>query len=379
MISISFTVNIKLIKMIRVLHVVGKMDRAGAETMLMNLYRHIDRSKIQFDFITFTKEHADYDTEIFKLGGNIIPIVASNSFFRMIKLYYFLKKNPQYKIIHAHLLLNNSFHLLAAKFAGVKHRISHSHNTNNGNNNFIKKLYEKLSKIINKNIATYKFACGKEAAEYLFDDITDVHILPNSVELEKMLETSEKNKDFIQKKFSDNGLKIIQVGRFLPVKNHQFSLKIAQELKKRNVDFQLYFIGQGILIDEIKKQAENNFLSDRVNFLGLRTDIAELMASADYMIMPSLHEGFPVVLVESQIVGLPSLISDKISQEVDLEIDLINFLPINSAEVWVDKILEKKQKKFSDTERLNILKEKGFDAFTNAKNLTNLYQSFDNI
>ncbi|WP_201529333.1 glycosyltransferase [Psychrobacter frigidicola] len=128
----------------RVLHVVGKMDRAGAETMLMNLYRHINRTQIQFDFITFTSETGDYDAEIKELGGRIIPVLANNPIKRMLKFQQFLKTHPEYEIVHAHMLLSNAFHLLAAKDAGIKHRISHSHNTSNGQSNPFKKVYEKI-------------------------------------------------------------------------------------------------------------------------------------------------------------------------------------------------------------------------------------------
>ena len=115
--------------MIRVLHIIGKMDRAGAETMLMNLYRNIDRSEIQFDFVTFTNQEGDYDAEIIRLGGRIIPILASNPINRMLKLQKFLKQNPEYRIVHAHMLLINAFHLLAAKVASIKNRIFYSHST----------------------------------------------------------------------------------------------------------------------------------------------------------------------------------------------------------------------------------------------------------
>lgn len=365
----------KYTKMIKILHIIGKMDRAGAETMLMNLYRHIDRTQIQFDFITFTNQPGDYDTEIIELGGKIIPIIAKHSIQRMFKLYRFLKKHPEYKIIHTHTLLNNAFHLIAAKQAGVIHRISHSHNTSNGRKGVIAKIYEKWSININIKLATYKIACGQEAAKFLFRDSKDVFLLPNAVDIQKMLMIADKNKNYIQEKFNDTTLKIIQVGRMSPVKNHNFSLEIAQELKKRNINFTIYFIGNGLLFNELEQQTKKLSLSNEVKFLGLRTDIAELMASADYMIMPSLHEGFPVVLVESQAVGLTSIVSDQISNEVDLGVDLVKFLPINSAKIWADNLLTTKKKTHSKELRIEKLKSQGFDVTTNAKQLTQIYKN----
>ncbi|PKG36579.1 glycosyltransferase family 1 protein [Psychrobacter sp. Sarcosine-3u-12] len=353
------------------------MDRAGAETMIMNLYRHIDHNKIQFDFITFTNEAGDYDTEIIELGGRIITVIANNPIERMLKLQKFLKKNPEYKIVHAHMLLSNAFHLLAAKGAGIKHRISHSHSTSNGQSRLIKKIYEKWALITNRKLATRKIACGRLAAEYLFGSKKDVWLLPNAVDVRKMIEVADKSRNYISQNFNDKGLKLIQVGRLNDVKNHKYSLKIAELLKKRNVDFTLYIVGQGELEDELKSQVQQKELIGQVNFLGVRTDITELMASADYMIMPSLHEGFPVVLVESQTVGLATLVSDQVSTEVDLGLGLVKFLPIDNPNKWVDALIRNKKPVCSDKEKIESLILDGFDASENAKKLTKLYINFD--
>lgn len=360
----------------RILHIVGKMDRAGAETMLMNLYRKIDRTKIQFDFVTFTHEVGNYDDEIKDLGGKIIPIVASNPVSRMLKLEAFLKRHKEYEVIHAHMLLSNAFHLLAAQRAGVKHRISHSHSTSNGESKPIKRIYEKWAVITNKHIATYKIACGELAAQYLFGTSKDVLILPNAVDVEEMLRVAAQSRDYIEREFNDKGLKIIQVGRLNKVKNHKFSLKIADELKKKNVDFTLYIIGQGPLEAELKEIVEEKGLVDYVKFLGVRSEVTELMASADYMIMPSLHEGFPVVLVESQAVGLTSLVSDQISNEVDLKLGLVDFLPIDSPEIWKNRLSKAISPRPTESKILKTLKSNDFDAATNAKQLMQIYINF---
>lgn len=359
--------------MIRVLHVIGKMDRAGAETMLMNLYRNMDHSVIQFDFITFTEQEGDYDAEITELGGKIIPILASNPIKRMLKLHKFLRQNPEYKIVHAHTLLSNAFHLLAAKGAGVKHRISHSHNTSNGKSSIIKNMYEKWALITNNILANHKIACGQQAAEYLFGTSKGVWILPNAVDIKKMMTVASRSRDYISQEFKDNDVKILQIGRLIEVKNHQFSIQVAEALKKRGIDFTIYFVGQGPLENALKKQVKKRNLEDKIVFLGLRTDITELMASADYMIMPSFHEGFPVVLVESQAVGLTSIVSNRISSEVDLKLGLVEFLPINTIEVWVDRLLENNVQGFRESEIISTLQSNGFDVCSNAYNLSKIY------
>lgn len=359
--------------MIRVLHVIGKMDRAGAETMLMNLYRNMDHSVIQFDFITFTEQEGDYDAEITELGGKIIPILASNPIKRMLKLHKFLRQNPEYKIVHAHTLLSNAFHLLAAKGAGVKHRISHSHNTSNGKSSIIKNMYEKWALITNNILANHKIACGQQAAEYLFGTSKGVWILPNAVDIKKMMTVASRSRDYISQEFKDNDVKILQIGRLIEVKNHQFSIQVAEALKKRGIDFTIYFVGQGPLENALKKQVKKRNLEDKIVFLGLRTDITELMASADYMIMPSFHEGFPVVLVESQAVGLKSIVSNTLSKEVDLGLELVKFLPIASVECWVNKLVNVEDAKVTSEEIHTTIQNEGFDVVLNVQKLSSFY------
>jgi len=361
----------------RILHVIGKMDRAGAETMLMNLYRNIDRGQIQFDFVVFTNERADYDDEILALGGRIIPIIANNPIERMFKLSSFLEKHPEYKIVHSHMLLSNAFHLLAAKKAGIKHRISHSHNTSNSNHNMTKAIYEKWALFTNRKLATYKIACGEQASNYLFGSTKEVMILPNAVDIDKINEVCRSNSDYISRNFGDNKLKIIQVGRLNEVKNHQFSLKIAEELKNRQIDFALYIVGQGPLEQALKKEVKEKGLDDEVKFLGVRSDVVELMAGTDVMIMPSLHEGFPVVIVESQAAALPTIVSDQVSKEVDLNLGLVTFLPITSPEDWANSLINLNRSPISKHELAQSLKLQGFDVKSNVEKLINVYSSFE--
>lgn len=361
---------------IRVLHIIGKMDRAGAETMLMNLYRQTDRTQVQFDFVTFTNETGDYDSEIIALGGKIIPIIANNPIERMIKLRQFIKQNRQYEIVHAHTLLSNALHLLAAKSAGIKHRISHSHNTSNGKSGRADKIYEKLALITNRKLANHKIACGELAAKYLFGNINDAWLLPNAIDVDSTMTTAQQSRNYIEQRFNSKGLKIIQVGRLNKVKNHIFSMKIAEELEQRGIEFTMYFIGQGSLEVDLKQEVENRLLEKRIKFLGVRSDITELMASADYMIMPSLHEGIPVVLVESQATGLTAIASEHVPKEADFGLGLVEFLSIDSVNDWVDSLSKPKSSAPSEEEIEEVLKQKGFDASTNAKKLIEFYRSF---
>lgn len=359
---------------IRVLHIVGKMDRAGAETMLMNLYRSIDRNQIQFDFIVFSNQKGDYDEEILALGGRIFPILATNPIERMHKITGFLNKHSEYQIVHAHTLLSNAFHLLAAKRAGVKNLISHAHSTSNGKSGLINRIYEKFTLAIIRRISTHKLACGKLAANYLYGKSSKIWIMPNAVNILEMQAIADKSKNYISDKVGGTGLKIIQVGRIYKIKNQEFSLKIAEELKKRNIDFTLYIVGQGPLESSLKQEIQTKLLSNNVKMLGIRSDITELMASADFMIMPSLHEGFPVVLIESQTVGLHALVSDRVSAEVDLGLGLVHFLPISSTKEWVDYLEKPNSKNLSNDTIFQKVQEAGFDVIKNSNSLLKFYK-----
>jgi glycosyltransferase EpsF len=362
----------------RVLHIVGGMDRAGAETMIMNLYREIDRSQIQFDFVFFSNKKGDYEDEIYELGGRIYRILESNPIKRTLALKNILKNHPEYKIVHSHTLLNSGLNLWAAKLAKVPKRIAHAHSTNDiSNRNFAGKLYKNFSlKMINK-YATHFIGCGQEASSFLFPKQNNVFILPNSIDIETFVSSGENNKEYINTEFNINNtvLKIIQVGRLQKVKNHKYSVKIARNLKDKGIKFKMFFIGQGELYNEIQEQINEQNLNEDVLLLGMRTDIPELMAGADVMLMPSLHEGFPVVLVESQAVGLRAIISNAIAKEVDLGLGLVNFENLErKVDVWGDQLVNSKSKNRGSREkRLNKLKEKGFDVKSSTQVLSNIY------
>ncbi len=367
----------------RIIHIVGKMDRAGAETMLMNLFRNIDRNKFQFDFVVFTNEKGDYDDEVLQLGGKIIPIVENSVIKRTIKLTKFLKENPDYKIIHAHTLFSNAFHIIAAKMANIPIIISHSHNTDDRTKGVvISKIYKSFSKSIINKFSTARIACGKEAAKSLFGNknLQDVIILPNAIDSNYFYEIGKNNLSYIDTLFNidEDVIKIVQIGRLQEVKNHAFSLNVAKILRDKNIPFKMFFIGKGDLHNSIIKSIQDYNLEDNVLVLGLRTDIPELMAGADLMIMPSLYEGFPVVLVESQAVGLPVLVSDNVSYEVDLKLDMINFLSLDE-ELWAENIIEQKYKIRKQKSTLSsIFDKEGFDIFSSVNKIEKLYTNYIN-
>ncbi|MEN5434784.1 glycosyltransferase [Sphingobacterium faecium] len=354
------------------------MDRGGAETMIMNLFRHIDKD-IKFDFLVFSNVPGDYDAEIIKLGGNIIPLISKNPLTRSFLLFKYLKDHPEYQIVHSHTLLSSGIHLWMAKLAGVRSRIAHSHSTNYGKG-FLNNIYRKLAVSLINRYATHAIACGALASKFLFHSRSDVKILPNAIDTHK-LAALESEKDYNINLFESKKLNIIQVGRLELVKNHIFTINFASYLKDKGFDFKIYFVGKGSLATDLKKLVDKKELVNNIQFMGLRDDIPQLMANADFMIIPSLYEGFPLVLVESQSVGLKTIASDKVSKEVDLGFNLIKFVSLESDfSTWETELLNwRDEKVLNKEERLSRLDDLGFNVVKNIKEMANFYKSIENV
>lgn len=362
-------------KKINVLHVVNQMNRGGAETLLMNFLRKIDKNRFKFYFLIFNDAKGDYDDEIRSLGGELISIDGGNSLARFYNLYRFLNKNKgKFDIVHSHLLLNDGFQLTAAKLAGIHTRISHSHSTlYKQHMTIVDKAYEFLLKRVIAFSATQKIACGDLAGKYLFSENSDFTIINNSIDLNKFRNIKKQCENYWDAITSHKGLKIIQVGRLTDLKNHKFSLEIVKKLKDLGHEFTFMIVGKGEEREGILEMIGNLNLTDQVILMDVRSDVAELMAGADVLLMPSKFEGFPMVLVESQAVGLQALVSNAVSDETDLGLDLVKFLGIDKADIWVDEIIQcTKQASFSGNV-YEVLRKKGFDLNSNIELLEKFY------
>lgn len=360
--------------MIRVLHIVGRMDRAGAETMVMNLYREIDRNRFQFDFVYFAAKRCDYDDEIEALGGRIHRISASNPLARFLALHALLKAGD-WRIVHSHTLLSSGLHLTAARLAGVPHRVVHAHSTNDAHSaSMTGRAYQRLARALLGKTSTRCVACGEAAAGYLFPGRRDVVVIPNAVDIDRFANASGaavRSELGIQR----GQMVIVQVGRFMPVKNHVRSLAIAQALREAGVEFRLLLVGSGPELERIKGLLRERGLEECVWVLGLRADIPELMAAADVMLMPSLHEGFPVVLVEAQAGGLPSVVASTVSPEVDLGMGMLRFVGLEASDAdWVNALQLAAAVAVPDVNtRRDVMERAGFSASSGVRKLEQVY------
>lgn len=344
---------------LRILHVVVNMNRGGAETLLMNLYRNIDRSTIQFDFLT-CKEGV-FDKEITDLGGKIhrIPYVSEVGHSRYLKVLDTFFQSHHYNIVHSHMDKMSGFVLRAAKKAGVPVRIAHSHNTQSEGGTAAK-LYKSYSGSLIRSSANQLFACSNDAAKWLFGSkASKALVLKNGIECDKFKFSKSVRKSVREELgINDDTLVVGHVGRFNHQKNHTYLLNVFAELSKRVPKAVLLLIGDGVLKDNIEEKIKSLNLVEKVVLLGVRGDIHQLLQAFDVFAFPSKHEGLPVTLIEAQAAGLPCIISETITKEVDMEIGLVEYVPLSQKILWIEKITGVKKSRKTVTKALAI---KGYD------------------
>ena len=319
-----------------VLHYVGKMDRAGQETFIMNLFRNIDREKIKFKFLCTDSSKGDFDDEIYSLGGEIFYTVPQNNRGALAmltaanNLRNTLKKSkPDVFHIHTHHALNAFLDACAALLAGIKIVAVHSHNNSAlshlGAHRFCKKLIPLLK--------IRRFACSNDAGRWMFGN-TPFKVLYNGLNPNDFCYNSEK-RDAIRAKMGWEGKKIIgHIGRFNEQKNHRFLIDVFAEIKKREPAAHLVLVGKGELEPEIKEKVSAYNLSDSVSFLGIRSDIPELYQGMDLFLFPSIFEGLGIVLIEAQANGLPCLVSDAIQEEAVICSNIVKLPLTDDASLW---------------------------------------------
>ena len=356
----------------RVLQVLGSLQRGGAETLVMNIYRNIDRKKTQFDFIVRENVNDGYEEEVKQLGGRIfvIPSPKKIGLKRCISKHIeIMKEYGPYIAIHSHMNAMSFISIYAAKKCKIKNRISHSHSTL-----FPGRFKLIFGRFLTKKLSTKLLACSNDAGLKLFG--TDsFKVIPNGIKLENFMVKDFIEKNIYMKKLglSENTINIIHVGRFVNPKNHEFIVEIANELRKREVNFNLYLLGDGPKFVGIKEKIIQNNLSDYVYLLGSVSNVNEYMKAADLMIMPSLYEGFPITLVEAQTAGIPSLVSDNITKTVDFNINLIAFMALNVNE-WVNYIIEKKyQRLYNKVHIYNTITNRNYNITSTVKIMEKIY------
>lgn len=368
---------------IRILHCVGGMNVGGVETLIMNIYRRIDKRKIQFDFAVEEENTCFYDEEILSMGGRIYSHPKPSKF--GIKSYVMalrrtLSENGAFSCVHSHVHFFSGIILRTARKNGVPLRIAHSHTSHSADNNkLLRKLYSSYMRRLIHHNATHLFACSNLAGRSLFGENFNFLILPNVISLEQYNDALYDHTELRKKYgFPEDAMIIGHVGRFDPPKNHKFLINIFRKVLDEVPNAHLLLIGDGPLKNQINEMVNLLKLESRVHFWGIRRDVPKLLNILDLFLFPSLYEGLGTVLIEAQAVGVPCVVSDGITPEVDLGLHLVHFLSLDSKpEVWVTTML--KAQKVSAPSRWEnrrlTLKRSGYDVDDAVKFLTNLYSS----
>ena len=360
---------------IRVLNLFTVMDRGGAETMVMNYYRHIDRTKVQFDFLVHREQRGAYDDEIEALGGMIYrmyPLYAQNRARYKRDIRVFFKDHPEYRIIHSHMSELGYFAFKEAAKQGVPIRICHAHNAPHGFD--MKMIMRDYFKKRMMPYLTHLFMCGVESGRWLYGKENENRfiMLNNAVDASAYTYNPAKRTEMrLQLELTDE-LAVGHVGRFNQQKNHPFLLEIFAALLKKEPNAVLLLVGGGTDMQRIQAKAQTLGIAEKVRFLGVRSDVADVMQAMDVFVFPSLYEGLPVTMVEAQASGLPCLISDKVPSECVLTNGLVEKVPLSeSPDVWAEKIIAKYGT--PRTDRRTEIAAHGFDITTEAVKLQEFY------
>ena len=361
---------------IRVLQIIGIVCGGGVEAVIMNYYRHIDRTKVQFDFVVDGYEKTILDDEIQALGGRVYHIEPyKRNIFRYMHQIYRIVRDHHYDIVHSNMNTLSVFSLFPAWLAGAHTRILHNHSTavrSEGKRSVMKKILRPFAPLFANRYA----ACSRLAGDWMYGTEMmasgKVSIITNAIDLDDYAYSPEIRQQYRQELgVSDDTLVIGHVGRFMYQKNHAFLIEIFREVVKQHPQALLLLIGDGELRSDIEQKVQHNHLAEKVRFLGLRKDVKKLYNCMDMFVLPSWYEGLPVVSVEAQANGLPCLFSSQITDESKLT-DTARFIELSAgSKKWADTLL-------ADLTGRNQLAKKqlqkaGFDINKASVSLQNMY------
>lgn len=354
----------------RILHYVGCMNRGGMEMFIMNLFYHIDRKELMFDFAIHGSTVGDFQEEIRNLGGNwyFFPRMRKNPVkYRKAWRTFWKTHAGEYDAFHFHTnSLANIIALEEAKKAGIPIRIIHSHSSmaNKGRLQWLNDFLHNVHKKKIPKLATHLFACSDKAASWLFGNIKfsslPVIQINNGIDIEKY-RYNEVNRNHIRKTLGLDGLKVVgHVGAFLPVKNHKFIVDVIEKAYEMDSSIRCVFIGQGGLFEDIKNLVVLKKLDDVILFLGIQNNVHEWLSAMDIFIMPSLYEGLPVSLIEVQANGLPAIISDTITDYVKLQKNIYYKSLSEGALEWAKEIIQISNNNYRENNN-KCVSDSGFD------------------
>lgn len=326
---------------LRVAQVMGIMNCGGVEAVVMNYYRALDKSNVQFDFFVDRTSSFPQREEIERLGGRVYLVPPYSRIFSYLGALTRAFRQNQYRIVHAHINTMSVFPLFAAWLAGVPVRICHNHSTANWSEG-LKTLAKYLLRPFARVFATDFFSCGEFAGRWMYGsrrfDSGKVHVMPNAIDTGHFaFDQAARTAQRAELGIAEDTLVIGHVGRFTFAKNHTFLINMFFALHERHPNSVLLLIGEGELEPEIRQKAREMFPDDAVKFLGVRQDVNQLYSVMDVFCLPSFYEGFSLVLLEAQVNGLPCVISDRVPTEAAIHPNVIRVSLSENAVSWADK------------------------------------------
>ena len=315
----------------------GYMNGGGVEQVVMNYYRHIDRSLVQFDFLVCEGSGMVPSGEIEAMGGRVYMAPHYKQLPRYMHELERLFRRERWPIVHSHVNALSVFPLCAAERAGVPVRIAHSHSTS-GKGETVKNVVKSVLRRFSNVFPTHRMACSRYAGEWLFGKGAEFEVVYNAIDLSHFYFDSRVRADVrVELSLSDDQLVIGHVGRFMPQKNHRFLVEAFAELARLRPDAILLLVGSGEDEAAARGWAVKFGVADRVRFLGQRDDVDRLYQAFDVFCLPSLYEGLGLVAVEAQASGLPCFLSDRVPREADVT-GTVRFLSIDDPRVWADAL-----------------------------------------
>lgn len=364
---------------IRIAQIMGKCVGGGVESVIMNYYRHIDRNKIQFDFICDEDSTDIPYNEIEKLGGRVILCPPYQKLFKYIKELKKIFKENNYKIVHSNINTLSVFPLYAAKKSGVPIRIAHSHSVINNNirefkRNIIKRLLRPFSKVFANNY----FSCSHIAAISLFGkkafNNSKIKIIHNAIDVDKFSYNYIKRKKIRnQLKIKNDVFVIGHIGRFVETKNQEFIIDLFHDIYIYNQNCALILIGEGPLKNKLQEKVYKDGLNDSVFFLEQKTNIEDYYQAMDLFLFPSLYEGLGMTIIEAQCSNLPCIVSDAVPTEGKF-LNNIEFLNLNNKNEWLKQIKKRIKEKKNRQDCAKIIDENGYNIRNEAKKLEKIYK-----
>lgn len=352
----------------RILQVYPQLNNAGTEMVIMNLYRNIDRSRLQFDFCV--QKPGELDDVVREMGGKIYYIEKSSRYAEALQ--YLFREHPEYQVIHTHTHKEMGLVLKQAAKAGVPFRIAHSHNFR-GDLPGIVRFYKMLSGHDIEKYATHFLACSREAARWLFPlKYRQCTVWKNGIEMERFLFSEEKRANMRRQLHIPEDARVIcHVGRFAEEKNHKRILAVVNHLLCREEKLYAVLVGVGPLLEEIRCQAR----SERILFLGNRTDVPDILCASDVFLFPSLYEGFGIVAVEAQASGICCIASENVPEAADIGTGLFERLPLSADDAVWEGHMEKALRCPAGEERLER-SEKAMETVYNIRKVVQKAQDF---